>query len=70
MNMDRICLLFCCLLLVGCSPSKDGWIELFNGENLEGWHVYGGGDSYEGWYVEMRYWYLTINYVQRVEMLI
>ena len=55
MNMDRIYLPFICLLLVGCSPSKDGWIELFNGKNLEGWHTYGAGgadDSYDGWYVE------------------
>lgn len=65
MNMDRICLLFCCLLLVGCSPSKDGWIELFNGENLEGWHVYGGGDSYEGWYVENEV--LVFDYQLRTE---
>lgn len=52
MNLDRVYLLFFCLLFVGCSPSKDGWIELFNGENLEGWHTYGAGDTYDGWYVE------------------
>ena len=50
--MYRICLLFFCFLLAGCSSSNEGWIELFNGENLEGWHTYGGGNSYDGWYVE------------------
>ncbi len=50
--MNRICLLFFSLLLVGCSSSKDGWIDLFNGENLEGWHIYGAGNSDDGWYVE------------------
>lgn len=55
MNMDRISILFFSLLLMGCSPSKDSWIELFNGKNLEGWHTYGAGgmnDSHDGWYVE------------------
>lgn len=52
MNVNRICLPFFCLLLVGCSPSKDGWIDLFNNKNLEGWHSYGAGDSYNGWHVE------------------
>lgn len=50
--MNRISLLLLCLLLVGCSPSKEGWIDLFNGENLEGWHIYGAGNSSDGWYVE------------------
>ena len=48
----RNCLIFFSLLLVGCSPSEDGWIDLFNGKNLEGWHTYGAGDSYDGWHVE------------------
>jgi hypothetical protein len=50
--MNRISLLLFYLLLVRCSPSKEGWIELFNGENLDGWHIYGAGNSYDGWYVE------------------
>ena len=50
--MNRIYLLFFGLFLVGCNRSQDGWIDLFNGENLEGWHIYGAGNSYDGWYVE------------------
>ncbi len=52
MKIYRTYLLFFSLLLIGCSPSKDGWVELFNGENLEGWHTYGAEKSYHGWYVE------------------
>ena len=50
--MNNVLFLFCCLLVAGCSPSKDSWVELFNGENLEGWHTYGAGNSHDGWYVE------------------
>ena len=52
MKSYNISLLLFCILLVGCSPLKDNWITLFNGENLEGWHTYGEDDSYDGWYVE------------------
>ncbi len=40
------------LLLIGCDSSDNGWIELFNGEDLEGWHTYGKGKVYNGWTVE------------------
>jgi hypothetical protein len=33
------------------APSKDGWIELFNGKDLSGWHVRHEG-SQNGWKVE------------------
>lgn len=51
MKVYKICLLFTCLLLVGCSQSKDAWIDLFNGDNLEGWHAYGADSTIDGWYV-------------------
>ncbi len=51
MKVYKIYLLCICFLLVGCNPSKDGWIELFNGENLEGWHAYGADSTIDGWYV-------------------
>ncbi len=39
------------LFLLGCN-ADEGWIDLFNGENLDGWHVYGGSKDYNGWDVQ------------------
>jgi len=33
-------------LLVGSVAAEEGWIELFNGENLEGWHQRNGTATY------------------------
>jgi hypothetical protein len=33
------------------APSKDGWIDLFNGKDLSGWHVR-HADAENGWKVE------------------
>lgn len=52
LNMNKISILFFIILLVGCRPSEDDWIELFNGENFEGWHSYRAGENYDGWYIE------------------
>jgi hypothetical protein len=65
MNMRRIYMPLFILLLVGCNTSEDGWIELFNGENMDGWHTYGPADSNDGWYVENEE--LTFDFQRRTE---
>ena len=60
--MNKISMLFL-FLLVGCSPPKDDWIVLFNGENFDGWHSYRAGDNYDGWYIENKV--LTYDFQKR-----
>ena len=40
------------LLFTACTSEDDGWVELFNGEDLEGWHSYNAGEKFNGWYVD------------------
>ena len=52
MNGYKFVLLCFSLLFINCASSDDGWIDLFNGENLDGWHAYGDDATIDGWYVE------------------
>ncbi len=62
--MNKISILFF-FILVGCSPSEDDWVLLFNEENFDGWHSYRAGDNYDGWYIENKV--LTYDFQLRTE---
>lgn len=49
--MKYLIILSFAFLLTSCG-SDDGWVDLFNGEDLNGWHVYGGAKEYNGWDVQ------------------
>ena len=63
--MTKISILFF-FILIGCSPSEDDWIVLFNGENFDGWHSYRAGNNYDGWYIENEV--LTYDFQFRTEL--
>lgn len=48
--MKKYFLIILTVLFMGCNPSDDDWVSLFNGKDLEGWHVYGAGTEYNGWH--------------------
>jgi hypothetical protein len=49
--MKYLIILSFSFLLASCS-ADEGWVDLFNGENLNGWHVYGGAKDFNGWDVQ------------------
>ena len=53
-KMKNSILITLCLLAISCSQKEhEGWVSIFNGENLEGWHIYlKGTDNFNGWYVD------------------
>ena len=50
--MKNISILLLIVSSLSCSSDREGWVELFNGENLEGWHSYNAGKNFNGWYVD------------------
>ncbi len=47
MRKTALCLLMLCFFLPQGTQAQDGWIQLFNGKNLDGWHVVNGSAEYQ-----------------------